>query len=114
MPIRGDIRTIYIDEEFIPIWKAFKEICKREDESISQKIRGMIARYVAVHRKGNPQLLLATFIGKMTHKCWRCEGMFPKLIPVLFISGLQAELCPVCYDANKAKGGLSTIEKVLK
>ena len=114
MAKRRDIRNFYIDETFIPIWNSFKEICAREESSASQKIRGMIARYVAVHRKGNPQLLLATFIGKMTHKCWRCEGMFPKLIPVLFISGLKAELCPVCYDANKAKGGLSTIEKVLK
>lgn len=33
----------------------FREICSREGETMSRKIRGFIIRYVVEHEKGNPQ-----------------------------------------------------------
>jgi len=60
MKKRRDIRNFYMDEDFIPVWSEFKKICQREDESISHKIRGFIARYVAVHREGKYVLNVAT------------------------------------------------------
>ena len=106
--------TLYITRDLEQVWKEFKIICAREDDSASKKISAMIARYVAVHAKGNPQLMLETFIGPTTKICWRCRGKFPKLITVKFISGIIRKLCSTCFEAEKAKGGYCTIKKVLK
>lgn len=40
------------------IYQHFKEICIREGDTISSKIRKWIIQYVAEHEKGNPQLRL--------------------------------------------------------
>lgn len=106
--------TLYITIEMQQVWNEFKKICDREEDSASSKISGMVARYVAVHAKGNPQLMLETFIGPTTKICWKCRGQFPNLIPVRFISGLERNLCSTCLEAEKAKGGYCTIKKVLK
>lgn len=85
--------TIYIDPN---IHHAFKKICDREKESVSEKIEGFEARYVAVHMKGNPQLRLASFFGDVKQKCFGCEGLFPHLQKVEFISGTVGLVCPDC------------------
>jgi len=38
--------------------KRFHEICKREGETMSKKIRRWITQYVVKHEKGNPQLCI--------------------------------------------------------
>jgi len=110
MEKRRDIRNFYIDENFIPIWNKFKNICEREDESVSAKIRDLIARYVAVHAKGNPQLLLDKFVGDVHHKCFGCEGMFKSLTKVKFLSGRIGGVCPTCYEDYENR---QLIKKVL-
>ena len=40
------------------VYQHFKEICVREGDTISSKIRKWIIQYVAEHEKGNPQLRL--------------------------------------------------------
>lgn len=48
---------IIVDVDF---WlrKTFKEICQREGETMSKKIRRWITKYIVQHEKGNPQLRL--------------------------------------------------------
>jgi len=99
--------TIYLEPN---LHNEFKIICFREHESMSEKIEKYVARYVAVHMKGNPQLHLTPFIGKTTHTCFRCEGKFPSLIKVKFISGLIANVCSECLASYKQQ---TTIKKVL-
>lgn len=105
-------KLFYIPETFELILKKFDEICKRENSSRSIKLRGFIARFVSEHEPGNPQLLLETFFGDVKGKCYRCEGMFPVLIPVEFISGLTAGLCGTCLENEKEKGAFCTLKKV--
>jgi len=50
---------VYISEA---AWKQFIEVCKREGEAASNKLDKWIQRYVQIHRPGNPQLLLNTFL----------------------------------------------------
>lgn len=99
--------TFYIEPN---LHKAFKEICVRENEKMSEKVEKLIARYVAVHMKGNPQLRLEPFIGKTSHTCFRCEGKFPSLIKVKFISGLIKNVCRECLKVYREK---NTVKKVL-
>lgn len=103
-------KIIYIPETFEQVWRKFGEICDREDSSRSDKIRAFIARYVAVHAKGNPQLLLEKFIGDVHLKCFGCEGMFKNLTKVKFISGRIGGVCPICYEDYKNR---QLIKKVL-
>lgn len=93
--------TLYIDPN---VWKEFKLICVREEESMSQKVEKFCARYVAIHRKGNPQLRLETFIGKIKTVCFKCEGSFTLLNEVRFISGLKAGVCEECEAEYDARG----------
>jgi hypothetical protein len=109
-----EARTFYIDETFKPIYQEFKEICAREGESASEKIREYIMRYVSVHSGGNPQLLLEKFIGEIKQgECFFCKGHFPNLKKVEYVSGLVAPTCEDCLNRNKAKGSFSTVKKVL-
>lgn len=99
--------TLYIDPN---VWKEFKKICFREEESMSNKVEKFCARYIAIHQKGNPQLRLEPFIGKISQVCYRCEGRFPHLIPVVFISGLKAHVCKECLEEYRER---TLIKKVL-
>ena len=103
-------RQLYVTPEFMPVWNEFKKICDREDSSASEKIRGFIARYVAVHSEGNPQLLLEKFVGDVYHKCFGCEGTFKNLTKVKFVSGRIGGLCPPCKEDYQKRG---LIKKVL-
>ena len=108
--ISPKIRTsLYIDPN---MWKKFKAICFREEEPMSQKIEQYIARYVAVHDKGNPQTRIDPFLGdyKTKQKCYRCEGQFPFLVHVKFISGLIAHVCKECLEDYRER---TLIRKVL-
>ena len=110
---RKDIRNFYIDEEFLPIWEEFKEICGREGESASAKIREFIERYVIVHDEGNPQLMLVKFMEEAKlRECFFCRGHFDKLWKVEYASGLVAPTCEDCLNRNKAKGTFCTVRKV--
>ena len=114
---RQDIRNFYMDEEFLPVWKKFRIICLREETSASEKIRGFIARYVATHDKGNPQMILERYGFTKQGECFKCERLLPKneLTRVEFISGLKAWLCMECLNNELAKGAYCTIKKkVLK
>jgi len=103
--------TFYIEPNLL---KTFKQICQREDESMSRKIEQYIARYVAVHSSGNPQLHITKYLGKTQRKtCFFCQGRFPQLYKVKYVSGLVAPTCKVCLDENKAKGPFSTVKRVL-
>ena len=84
---------LYIEQN---LWREFKKICSREGEKMSPKIEGFIARYIAVHMKGNPQLRLEPFIGESKAKCFKCGGIFPALIKVRFLSDLKARVCRIC------------------
>lgn len=72
--------------------------------SMSTKVEAWIARYIAVHQKGNPQLRLETFIGDVKQVCFQCEGHFPNLVRVKFVSGLVAEVCASCLEEKRGKG----------
>jgi len=103
--------TIYVDPN---LWREFKRICLREEDSMSRKLERFIARYVAVHSPGNPQLPLTRFVGEVPQKeCFWCHGHFKVLYKVRYISGLVAPTCKQCLEANKAKGSFSTVKKVL-
>lgn len=90
--------TFYMDSA---VHSAFKKICDREGESMSEKHESFEARYVAVHMKGNPQLRLEPFFGDVQKKCFRCEGLFPHLQKIECISGLIVDVCPPCLLAYK-------------
>lgn len=100
--------TFYLDSE---LCKEFKEVCDREGPNVtmSGKVEGFIARHVAVHGQGNPQLRLETFFGDVKKKCWRCEGIFPNLVKVQYISGLVAQSCPTCLKRDQ---DTRTVKKV--
>jgi len=100
--------TIYMDPN---IWREFGIICSREDKSKSEKIEGFVGRYVAVHMKGNPQLLLAPFIGEVKKVCFGCEGIFPALTRVMFISKVKAGVCKSCLEDYQKR---TTIKKIYK
>ena len=99
MQHRRDIKNFYIDEPFMPVWQEFREICLREGESASQKIREFIERYVMVHSEGNPQLLLSKFMDSLPkHECFYCHGHFERLKKVKYKSGLVAPTCEICLS----------------
>jgi hypothetical protein len=114
MSIRKDIRNFYIDETFIPIWNEFKEICNREGESASEKLREFISRYVMVHGEGNPQMLIDRFCGEIKKgECFFCKQVKDQLWKVQYVSGLVVPTCKPCLEANKAKRSFSTVKKVM-
>ena len=53
------LRTFETNEE---IYKIFKSICDREGEKVTKKIASMIEDYVKVHKDGNPQHTIDTFV----------------------------------------------------
>lgn len=108
------IRHFYVDDTFLPVWEEFKEICAREGDSASEKIREFVERYVIVHSSGNPQLRIDKFSDVVTKKaCFFCQGHFERLFKVEFVSGLIAPTCEACLDRNRAKGTFSTVKKVM-
>jgi len=102
--------TIYLDSA---IQKEFRKVCDREGVSMSQKVESMIARHVAVHMKGNPQLRLETFFGDVEKKCFRCEGIYPSLHKVEFISGLIKGVCSECLKTDRERGVVKRVCGVL-
>lgn len=59
---RRDIRNFYLTEEDIPLYEEFKKICKAEGYSMSRVIIEEIRKWVEAHRKGNPQMLMPSFM----------------------------------------------------
>ena len=51
--------TFYVTKQ---VWKDFKTILFREGESASSKIEGWVQHYVMLHKRGNPQLMIETFL----------------------------------------------------
>ena len=84
--------------------KAFNQICKREGVKPSHKIEEFIQRYNAVHSEGNPQLALTKFTESLEAKktCFFCQGHYPALKKVEFVSGLIAPTCSVCLEQKRA------------
>jgi len=109
------VRHFYIDETFIPVWEEFKQICEREGSSASEKVREFVERYVIVHAHGNPQIRIDKFIEltRSLKTCFFCQGTFPVLKKVEYVSGLIAPTCESCLQRNVGKGSLSTVKKVL-
>jgi len=57
--------SFYLPDSFTPILSEFHELCKREGESASQKIREWITNYVRIHGTIlNPQRPMNGFLGK--------------------------------------------------
>ena len=114
MKPRPDIRNFYVDETFVPVWEEFKQICEREGESASQKIREFIERYVIVHTEGNPQLLMTKWFEEgLKLECFFCHSRGDVLLRVKYVSGLVVNTCKSCVEKEKAKGSYSTVKKVL-
>ena len=94
-----EIKNFRIDESFMPIWTEFRQICMREGDTASDKIREFIMRYVMVHSEGNPQLLLEKFMLNLPkHECFYCHGHFDRLKKVKYKSGLIAPTCDTCLS----------------
>ena len=51
-------RDFYWGYGYQETWETFKEICRREGSTASEKIRELIFEYVRVHEPGNPQTRL--------------------------------------------------------
>jgi len=49
---------MYLKNEDEPLWSKFKEIAEREERSMAEIVRELVASYVAKHDLGNPQLRL--------------------------------------------------------
>ena len=45
----------------VAIWKKFKEICKREGETMSGKLEKFMQQYNQAHSIGNPQLTISAY-----------------------------------------------------
>ena len=92
--------------------KLFGEICKREAVKPSHKIEEFMSRYNAIHLEGNPQLALTKFTESLDAKktCFFCQGHFPALKKVEYVSGLVAPTCSVCLEQKKAT---RTVKRVL-
>jgi len=57
--------SFYLPDSFTPIFSEFHELCKREGESASQKIREWILNYVRIHGTIlNPQRPMNGFLEK--------------------------------------------------
>ena len=64
-PTRSNYRGFYFPDSFVPILNEFGELCKREGESASQKIRDWILNYVRIHGTIlNPQRPMNGFLEK--------------------------------------------------
>lgn len=50
--------NMYISE---PVLKSFREICRRERSSVSQKVEKLMSTYNLAHQNGNPQLKISTY-----------------------------------------------------
>ena len=105
--------TLYLDSQ---LHKDFKEICVREEESMSKKVESWIARYVAVHREGNPQTLLFTLDFQNKKKCcWvGCERQLSpsETTKVKFRSGMIGHVCDECLSYLKKK--TEVVKKIYK
>ncbi len=53
--VDGEQHEIYAPPWFIPTWKKFKEICKRDGKSTSEVIQIWVDGYVRRKDPGNPQ-----------------------------------------------------------
>ena len=103
-PPRQRLINIYVDEESKPLLSAFKQICKREGDSMSNKIRDFIQTYVLTHGEGNPQWLLEKFMDALPQtECFYCHGHFEHLKRVKYRSGLVAPTCDACLELPSNK-----------
>ena len=82
-------------------WIEFLEICEREGESGSQKIRAYMNNYNEKHRIGNPQRLLESFGSELTLVCVYCgKGGFKTLRKVTTPGG-EMSVCLSCFKDLK-------------
>ena len=51
-------KNFYWGHGYQETWEKFKEICRREGSTVSEKLREFVFDYVRVHEPGNPQLRL--------------------------------------------------------
>jgi len=93
--------------------RAFKEIVARNGLIISDILFEKVDSFLKQHNwpPGNSQTILQTFIGKTKKKCYFCEGRFPTLTKVKFISYLIAPVCNECLE--KAQHQKQTVKKIL-
>ena len=52
----------YIPVEKAELWRKFKELCKREGESASEKLVEWFCKYYDLHKHGNPQTLMQHYL----------------------------------------------------
>lgn len=58
--------TLNIRKEDEEVWKAFDEICRRENDDKSKIIREKIAEYVKAHKEGNNTFKLEKWVENST------------------------------------------------
>lgn len=90
----------------------FQEICSREGVSMNAKLCEFADRYITVHDLGNPQLRIDKYAQGVPkgQTCFFCQGHYPNLKKVEFISGLVALTCPTCLGQ---KSNARTVKRVL-
>ena len=107
MQKRRDIRNIYIDEDFAPVWDKFKKIMEREGSSVSKHLREHIANYVRLHEPGNPQQRLDTIV--KIGSCYRVNGCSVPTCGeageyVVFKNGVRVLYCERHFWAQPLRG----------
>jgi hypothetical protein len=102
--------TIYISHE---TWQTFREICRREGITASEKIEEMIHRYNLLHSPGNPQQRLDRLLQRQ--KTYRAKPLCAcgKLADYKALIGNS--WIPLCSRCLKRKGntvlGFKPLEK---
>lgn len=61
---------LYLSESDLEVWKAFKEIAKRENKELAQIIKEMVAQYVKAHGQGNPTYQIDKWVKEPAFKAY--------------------------------------------
>jgi len=88
--------TIYIESSE---WDEFKEICKREGESMAEKLGDFIRQYNDRHRIGNPQMRLDIGFGVETKRFCYCGEKAS--YEAVSLDNRKFFLCEVHYVQNR-------------
>lgn len=96
-----------------PAIRAFKEITARNGLQVSDILFEKVEEFLREHNypPGNSQTILDSFIGTIKQKCFKCEGFYPSLVKVRFISGLEANVCSTCLEEYQLR---NVVKKILR
>jgi len=110
------ILHVYIPEDSQSLVEEAKMICEREGESLSKKIVDFCADYAALHRHGNPQMLMDKFIQEKldTTICQMdsCDNKAEYLCFSAFPYGKDVKLCNQHRIDEERKGNVRGSKKL--